>query len=60
MLHLFQLVPDRVNLHAEVGELEVNVFLRGHRHVAEPPELVGEGAVVLPGGQLPSGLPRGA
>jgi len=40
-LHLFELVPYLVNMHAEVCEPEVNVFLRGDRHVAEPSELVG-------------------
>jgi hypothetical protein len=56
-LHLFEMVPEQVNLHAEVGEPEVNVFLCGDRHVAEPPELVGEGAVFLAGGQLRPGVP---
>ena len=35
------------------------MFLRGNRHVAEPPDLVGQGAVFRTAGQLGSGLPVG-
>src|SRR5258708_11874878 len=46
-LHLVELILQFVDPDAQVGEPEVDMLVRGDRHVAQPPVLVGEAAGFL-------------